>query len=197
MALGIFLFNFMHMNIKKSKKNYSLSENFLRVLWAMTSPFFKYSPRPMFFFRRFLLRTFGANVGKDVKIYGSAKIYLPWNLEIGNGSSIGENALIYNLGYVKIGSNTTISQRVHLCAGTHDYRYLSMPLIRERIVVGNNCWICADSFLCPGVRVGDFAIVAANSTVCKNISELDIVAGSPAKIIKKRIILDDSTSDEF
>jgi putative colanic acid biosynthesis acetyltransferase WcaF len=184
------------MPIKTKTKYYSTFENTARVLWALVSLIFKYSPRPMFFFRNFLLTIFGAKIGKNVKIYGSAKIFFPWNFEIGAGSSVGENALIYNLGYVKIGANTTISQRVHVCAGTHDYRYLEMPLIREKITIGNNCWICADSFLCPGVKIGDFSIVAANSTVSKNILDWDVVAGSPAKFIKKRIILTDNNPYE-
>ncbi len=54
-------------------------------------------------------------------IYNSATIYMPWNLEVGDWSSIGEHAFIYNLGRVTIGSKTTIFHRAHLCAGTHDY----------------------------------------------------------------------------
>jgi putative colanic acid biosynthesis acetyltransferase WcaF len=184
------------MIIKETENYYSVYETIARILWALIYPFFKYSPRPMFFFRNFLLSLFGAKIGNNVKIYGSVKVYFPWQFEIGAGSSVGENALIYNLGYVKIGSNTTVSQRVHVCAGTHDYRYLEMPLIREKITIGNNCWICADSFLCPGVKIGDFSIVAANSTVSKNILDWNVVAGSPAKFIKKRIILTDNSPHE-
>lgn len=170
-------------------KNYSIYENIARILWAICRLFFKYSPRSMFFFRNFLLTIFGAKIGKNVKIYGSVVITLPWNFEIGEGSSIGENALIYNLGYIKIGTKTTISQRVHLCAGTHDYRSLEMPLVRDKIIIGNNSWICSDSFLCPGISVGDYSIVAANSTVTKNVLDWDIVGGSPAKFLKKRILI--------
>lgn len=178
------------MGIKRTKSYYSSYENALRVFWALVYPFFRYSPRPMFLFRNFLLGIFGAKIGEKVKIYGSARVYLPWKLEIGDGSSIGENALIYNLGHIKIGSNTTISQRVHLCAGTHDYKSLKMPLIRKNITIGDNCWICADSFVCPGVEIGAFSIIAAHSTVSKNVLDWDIVAGSPARVVKKRVILD-------
>ncbi len=54
---------------------------------------------------------------------------MPWNLEVGDLSSIGENVLIYNLGKVNIGSKTTISHRAHLCAGTHDY---TNPILTTR-----------------------------------------------------------------
>ena len=93
---------------------------------------------------------FGAQVGRNVNIYPSALIYYPWNLEIGDDSSIGEWALIYNLGTVTIGKRTTISQRVHLCAGTHDYREPTLPLLKPPIIVGDEVWICADAFVGPG-----------------------------------------------
>ena len=101
-----------------------------RLLWSAVRPLFFFSPRPLFGWRRFLLRLFGARIGREVHIYNSATIYMPWNLEIGDWSSIGEHAFIYNLGKVTIGSKTTISHRAHLCAGTHDYTDSSLPLLK-------------------------------------------------------------------
>ena len=56
-------------------------------------------PRSFFSWRSFLLRLFGAKIGRKVHIYPSVKIYLPWNLEIDDYSCIGEWSLIYNLGF--------------------------------------------------------------------------------------------------
>lgn len=165
---------------------YTKKELLLRVLWGVGKWVFRMTPRPCFGLRRFLLRSFGAKVGPGVNIYPSAIIYFPWNLEIGEGSAIGEWALVYNLGQVSIGARTTISQRVHLCAGTHDYRNASMPLVKTPIMVGDEVWICADAFVGPKVHVGNCAIVAAASVVVKDVKECSIVGGNPCVLIKQR-----------
>lgn len=181
----------VNLNISENRREtkYSINEQILRVLWGIVKPFFYYSPRVLFSWRVFLLRVFGARVGKEVHVYNSATIYMPWNLEIGDWSCIGEYAYIYNLGKIVIGSKTTISQRAHLCAGTHDYTNPLLPLLKPPIHVGDQVWICADAFVGPGVTVGDGAIVAARAVVVKDVEPWDIVAGNPARMIKKRVLL--------
>jgi putative colanic acid biosynthesis acetyltransferase WcaF len=121
-----------------------------------------------------------------VNIYPSALIYYPWNLVIGDDSSIGEWALVYNLGKVTVGERTSISQRVHLCAGTHDYRDPKMPLLKPAIFIGDEVWVCADAFIGPAVEIEQRAIVAAASVVVKNVAAGLIVGGNPARVIKIR-----------
>ena len=147
---------------------------------------FRLSPRPCFGFRRWWLSLFGATVGSHVNIYPSALIYYPWNLQIGDWSAIGEWALIYNLGPVTIGERATLSQRVHVCAGTHDYSDPSMPLIKPPICIQDSAWICADAFIGPGVTVHEGAVVGARSVVVKDVSAWSVVAGNPARVIKTR-----------
>lgn len=157
-----------------------------RVLWALATPLFRFSPRPLFAWRRLLLRLFGAQMGHDAHIYPTARIYLPWNLTLGDQASIGEWALIYNLGPVDIGARATISHRAHLCAGTHDYRDPALPLLRLPIAIGPQAWVCADAFVGPGRRVGEGAIVGAAAVVVEDVPPWHIVAGNPARVIKKR-----------
>lgn len=176
----------LNVSENRSAVKYSRKEMCLRVLWGLGKLLFRFSPRPCFGFRCWLLRIFGAKVGLNVHIYPSALIYYPWLLEIGDDSSIGEWALIYNLGKVTIGARTTISQRVHLCAGTHDYADATMPLVKPPIIVGDEVWICADAFIGPGVTIESRAIVAAASVVVKDVSASTIVGGNPAKYIKTR-----------
>ena len=127
-------------------------------------------------------------MGRDVNIYGSATIYLPWNLEVGDWSAIGEWALIYNLGPVRIGARVTVSQRAHLCAGTHDYTDPSMPLLKPEIVVGDEAWICADAYVGPGVQIGEGSVVGARAVVVKDVPSRTVVAGNPARVIKPRLM---------
>lgn len=152
------------------------------------TPFFRFSPRVWFGWRRYLLKIFGARIGNQVHIYNSAKIYLPWNLEVGDWSAIGENTLIYNLGPVKIGKHVTISHRAHLCAGTHDYKNPLFPLVKQPIDIGDKSWICADTFIGPGVSIGEGAVVGAGSVTVKDVKPWHVVAGNPAIFIKKRVI---------
>lgn len=165
---------------------YSRKELALRVLWGLGKVVFKFSPRPCFGFRRFLLRCFGAKVGRGVHVYPSACIYFPWNLRIEDDASIGECALVYNLGPINIGARTTVSQRVHLCAGTHDYTQNSMPLLKPPIEIESDVWICTDAFIGPNVRIGNSVIVAARAVVVKDVGCGQIVAGNPAVCKKMR-----------
>mgnify|MGYP002280335680 CR=1 FL=1 len=172
----------------RRQRPYSRREYLGRLLWALVSPLFRWSPRPLFGWRRFLLRLFGARVGRQAHVYPSARIYLPWMLTLGEQASIGEWALIYNLGAVTIGDRATISHRAHLCAGTHDYRDPALPLLRLPIEVGAQAWVCADVFLGPGRRVGEGAIVGAGAVVVSDVPDWTVVGGNPAQPIKKREI---------
>ena len=135
-----------------------------------------------------MLRMFGSRIGSKVNIYNSSTIYMPWNLEIGDWSSIGEYTFIYNLGKVVIGCHCTVSHRAHLCAGTHDYTDQAMSLLKIPITVGDQVWLCTDSFVGPGVNIGDGAVVGARSVVVNDVPPWTIVAGNPAKLIKERKI---------
>ena len=186
------LSNGINTDLNRKHQKYSKVELLKRLLWAIVKPFFRFSPRIFFGWRRFLLRMFGARLGRHVNIYNSARIYFPWNLEVGDWSAIGEHAFIYNLGSVRIGSQVTISQRAHLCAGTHDYTDPTLPLLKPTIVIGDQAWICADAFVGPGVTVGEGALVGARAVAVKDVDPWQIVAGNPARPIKKRVLRTDA-----
>lgn len=129
---------------------------------------------------------FGAEIGHGVHIHPRARIAVPWNLHIANEASIGDSAIIYNLGLVTIGSRATISQYAHICAGTHDHRRADMPLLKSPITIGRGAWICADAFVGPDVTVGEMAVVGARSVVVKDVPANVIVVGNPGKVIGHR-----------
>jgi putative colanic acid biosynthesis acetyltransferase WcaF len=179
----------------RSARKYSVGELVLRVAWAVGHYFFRFSPRPLYGWRRMLLRLFGAEVGANVNIHNSATIYFPWKLSIGDWSAIGENAMIYNLGPITIGEQVTISQNAHLCAGTHDHTDPAMPLEKPPIIVRDQAWVCADAFVGPGVTIGEGAVVAARTVAVKDVDDWMIVAGNPARPVKRRELHDtDSTT---
>lgn len=158
----------------------------LRVFWGLLWPLFALSPRQLWCWRRWLLRLFGAKVGAEVHVYPSVKVIMPWNLELGEASSVGDGVILYSLGRISIGPRTSISQGAHLCAGSHDYRNETMPLLKLPINIGCDVWVCADAFVGPGVNIGDRAVIGARSVVVKNVSPDIIVAGNPAREIRSR-----------
>jgi putative colanic acid biosynthesis acetyltransferase WcaF len=170
----------------RSAKKYSRKELSTRILWAIVLPLFRFSPRNLFQWRNVLLRLFGAKIGKAVHIYPTAIVYMPWNLEIGSWSSIGEHVYLYNLGKIRIGSRATVSHRAHLCAGTHDYTRPDLPLLKPPICLEDEVWICADAFIGPGVTIGHGAVVGARCVVTKNVDAWAVMAGNPAQVVGER-----------
>lgn len=176
------------LDIEKNRRarKWSRAEQVGRVLWALASPLFTLSPRPFWKWRASLLRCFGAKVGKNVHIYPSVCISIPWNVTVGDNSAVGSRVILYALGPINIGAEVTISQGAHLCAGTHDYRDSSMPLIKAAIDVSDGVWICADAFVGPKVSIGSMAIVGARAVVMRNVPSNEIVVGNPARSVGSR-----------
>lgn len=161
-----------------------------RVLWGLAHPLFALSPRPLWWWRRALLRAFGARVGRDVHVFPSVRITIPWNLVLKDQCAIGDRVILYALGPITVGARTAISQGAHLCAGTHDWRDLSMPLKKKPIVVDDDVWIAADAFIGPGIVVGRFAIVGARAVCMTDVETNTVVAGNPAMTVSKRFAAD-------
>ena len=172
----------------RSAQKYRAWELVRRVLWGVGAVLFRWTPRLLYGVRAALLRGFGAEVGQNVRIHPSATIYFPWNLSIGDWSSVGEGALIYNLGAIAIGEKVTVSQRAHLCAGTHDASDPAMPLQKPPIEIGDQAWVCADAFVGPGVIVGEGAVVGARAVAVNDVDNWTIVGGNPARPIKERVL---------
>jgi putative colanic acid biosynthesis acetyltransferase WcaF len=162
-------------------------EQVRRLLWsAAVMLLFRPSFHNWYRFRAALLVLFGGKVGRNVRMRRTVKIEIPWNVEIGDDVSIGDGAILYSLGTIRIGDRSFLSQYAHLCAGTHDPQHTDYPLLREPITIGRDCWIAADAFVAPGVTVGDRTVVGARSSVFSDLPADVIAVGNPAKPIKPR-----------
>lgn len=170
----------------RAAQKWTAGEQVIRVLWALVTPLFRFSPRVLWGWRRMLLRLFGAKVGANAHIYPSVRITIPWNLSVGEQAAVGDRAILYALGPIRIGARATISQYAHLCAGTHDWRDPAMPLVKRPLVIGDDAWVCADAFVGPGVTIGDGAIVGARAVTMKDVEPRSIVGGNPAQPIGPR-----------
>jgi len=148
--------------------------------------FFRFSPRPLHGWRSFVLRCFGAKLGRHCHIYPRAIIWAPWNLECADEVGIADNVIVYNQAKISIGYRAVISQGSHLCSGTHDYESPNFELIAHPITIGAQAWICADCFIGPGVNIGAGAVIGARSVATKDMPPWMVCAGHPCKPIKPR-----------
>ncbi len=135
-----------------------------------------------------LLRLFGAKVHSKSVVYSSARIYMPWNLEMHEYSCLAPQVHCYNPAKVSIGAHATVSQKTYLCAASHDVTKVNYPLILAPITVQDQVWVGADAFIGMGVTIGQGAVVGAKSAVFKDVEPWTIVGGNPVKFIKKRIV---------
>ena len=145
------------------------------------------TPRSLHPWRCFLLRLFGAKIGKGVHPYPSARIWAPWNLEMGDHSCLSEYVDCYCVDKIRIAAHATVSQYSFLCTASHDYTDPAMPLVIAPISIGEQAWITSDVFVAPGVTIGEGAVVLARSSVFRNIDPWVVVGGNPAKFIKPRV----------
>lgn len=166
---------------------WTLKEKVGRQLWQWTeSTIFRFSPRTAFRFRNRLLRCFGAVVHSTAHIRNTVRIEVPWNLIVEANVGIGDHAVLYSLAIIRIGACATISQYAHLCAGSHDYKKRTLPLLRLPISVERDAWVAADAFVGPGVTVGEGAILGARGCAFKNLEKWTIYNGNPARRYKLR-----------
>jgi len=168
---------------------YPARELVKRVLWAcVQATLFRWSPRALHGWRVTMLRLFGADIPSDggVRVFPSVRIIFPWKLKLAARVMIGPEVIIYNLAPVSLGYGANLSQRVHLCAGSHDFHQWSMPLDARPIRIGDNVWIAAEAFVGPGVEIGELAVIGARSVVTKDQPARMVCAGVPCRPLKPR-----------
>ncbi|MDF2926670.1 MAG: putative acyl transferase [Paenibacillaceae bacterium] len=166
--------------------------------WFIQGTIFRFSLHPMYAWRNFLLRLFGAQIGRGVQVRATAKFTYPWKVSIGEYSWIGDHVELYSLDQIHIGSHCVISQNSYLCTGSHDIYDENFGLITKPVTVGDGAWIASDVFLYPGVAIGEMAVVAARSTVTRNVPANLIFGGSPAVLIKPRFrMVEESYGEEM
>jgi putative colanic acid biosynthesis acetyltransferase WcaF len=178
-----------HVDVSNYANPHPLRHRMARVLWGIVwHSLFRPSPRVLHGWRRFLLRLFGAELGRGAKVYPRAKIYLPANLRLDDFTCIADDVDCYCVAPIHVRAHTTVSQYSYLCTASHDYEDPRMPLTTAGITIGHSAWVCADAFIGPGVDIGDGAVVGARACVMRSVEPWTIVAGNPAKLVKPRVL---------
>ena len=168
-------------------KNFSAKNRLGRALWILVyNIFFRFSPKPLSGWRNFILKTFGATIGREVIVYPGAKIWAPWNIKLADRSAIANGATLYSQDVIAVGEGAVISQGAYLCAGTHDYNHPAFPLVTTPIEIGSFAWIAAEAFIHPGVHIGEGCVIGARSVVIKDMPAWMVCAGNPCQPLKSR-----------
>ena len=151
--------------------------------WILKSYLF-----PVSSLKIFVLRLFGAKIGRGVVIKPNVNIKYPWNLSIGDYTWIGEGVWIDNLTQVTIERNCCISQNALLFCGNHNFKKVTFDLMTQKVELKEGSWVGANATVCPGVVLFENAILTAGSVATSSLDENGIYQGNPAQKIKERTI---------
>lgn len=178
------------MEVRPYKNHLGTKNKMLRSLWCFVyTVLFRPTPNVLFWeWRAFLLRLFGAHIGRHCKIRSSATFWAPWNITMGDYVSIGQKARIYSVDKITLHTKVCISQGAYLCTASHDVTNKDNPLVTSPITVNSFAWVAADAFVGMGITIGKGAVVGARAAVFRNVEPWTVVGGNPAEFIKTRII---------
>ena len=143
-------------------------------------------------------------VGENTVIEGELLIFpFDGEIKIGDNSYVGYNTRVWSGESIIIGNNVLISHNVNIIdSNSHELNHLlrskgfentrkfGLPkskgeVITKSIIIEDYAWISFDSIILKGVKIGEGAIIAAGSVVTKDVEPFTLVAGNPAKFIKK------------
>lgn len=140
----------------------------------------------------------GVSIGEHVIIGRNTRIECTGGLQsigkgvkIGNRTTFGNDCMFGAAGGIEIGDDVVAGQYIRFHSENHKFDNID-TLIREQgvshkgIKLGNNCWIGAGAVFLDGTELGDGCVVAANAVVNKKFEKDSVIAGVPAKLIRKR-----------
>lgn len=171
---------------------YSIRMRILKQIWNIVWLIF-IRPCPRIFLNawvRFVYRAFGAKMASTAVIHPSAKVFIPWFIEMGEYSVIGSHVTVLNVAPLIMGHDCTISEGAYICCGSHNIFSEKHEQTTSRIILEDRSWVATEAFVGMGVTVGQGAVIGARAAVFKDVEPWTVVGGNPAKFLKKRIIND-------
>nr|WP_294871439.1 acyltransferase [uncultured Pedobacter sp.] len=113
-------------------------------------------------------------------------------ITIGDRTGISARAYFAGQGGITIGNDVIMGPNVQVFSENHAFSDPNLTIkeqgvVKDPVVIGNNCWIGGGATILAGVHIGDGCVIAAGSVVTKSVAANSIVAGVPAKVIKSRV----------
>lgn len=174
--------------VRQGGPSFALSNRIERAVWSVAWTLLaRWTPPMLHGWRVWLLRRFGATVGAKVKVYSSAKIWLPRNFSINDGASVGPRVTCYCIAPIRLEAGAIVSQGAHLCTGSHLIDDPSFQLVARSIRIGADAWVAAEAFVGLGVSVGDGAVLGARGVAMRNLAPWTVFAGNPARPLRRRL----------
>jgi putative colanic acid biosynthesis acetyltransferase WcaF len=127
-------------------------------------------------------------MGRRSDVRGSARVWYPRNLVMEDQTVLAAGVNCYNMGLVTVGTGTIVSQRAHLCGGTHDFESPEFGLMAKPIAIGREVWIGTEAFLGPGTVIADGVVLGARAVAFGTLEPWTVYAGNPAKAVRKRTV---------
>lgn len=129
-----------------------------------------------------VLRFWGAKIGQGTSVFRGTTVLDIRKLSIGENSGIGFRCMLDARGGLSIGSNVVVASDVHFITGGHEPDSDTFDHFFLPISVGDFAWIASRATVLPDVSIGRGAVVGAGSLVRKDVGDMEIVAGIPAKL---------------
>ncbi len=140
-----------------------------------------WTPPPMRRWRNFLLRSFGARLDATAMVYSSVDCVVAGAPR--HGASFISRAWgdLLQRRHDHHWPYASVSQRAHLCTGSHDVQDSAFPLVKRPVVIEEDAWVAAEAFVGPGVVVGTGAVLGARAVTAKSLEPWTIYVGNPAR----------------
>ena len=108
---------------------------------------------------------------------------------VGDGCNLGEDTLLDCHGQITIGADTFFGHGVKVLTGLHDYSLFGSQRKNSSsarpVTIGAGVWVCSGAILCPGVTIGDHAVIGPGAVVMRNVAPYTLVGGNPARRIRR------------
>ncbi len=105
-------------------------------------------------------------------------------VKFGKGVFINHSAILSASGGIEFEDGVSVAPGVRIATINHDFNERHSKYTYGKVTLGKNAWIGMNVTICPGVKIGKYAVVAAGAVVTKDVPDYAVVGGIPAKVIK-------------